>query len=143
LTVAAPAIALVGFAAGPIYVLGFTLLHENVDDDMRGRIFSALLVLVRFCMLLALAVAPLLSGLLDSLSDALWDGEISILGISIMVPGVRLTLWLASLTIVGAGLLASWSLRSGTGVVVHVEGDESGHDGPAIADAVGSADPEA
>ena len=32
-----------------------------------------------------------------------------------MVPGVRLTLWLASITIIGAGLLASWSLRAGSG----------------------------
>jgi dTMP kinase len=115
LSVVVPVIAVVGFAAGPIYVLGFTLLHENVDDELRGRIFSALLVLVRFCMLFALAVAPLVSEGLDTLSNRWWDGDIHILGLTVLAPGVRLTLWLSSVTIMGAGLLASWSLRAGSG----------------------------
>jgi len=120
LSVVVPGIAVVGFAAGPIYVLGFTLLHENVDDDLRGRIFSALLVLVRFCMLFALAVAPLVSEGLDTLSNRWWDGDINLFGLSVLVPGVRLTLWLSSLTIIGAGLLASWSLRAGSGAYLGI-----------------------
>lgn len=119
-------IGVVGFAAGPIYVLGFTLLHENVEDELRGRIFSALLVLVRFCLLFALAVAPLVAEGLDTLSNRWWDGDIELLGIAFEAPGVRLTLWLASITIIGAGLLASWSLRAGSGRYVGA----SGHGGP-------------
>lgn len=115
LSVVVPVIGVVGFAAGPIYVLGFTLLHENVEDELRGRIFSALLVLVRFCMLFALAVAPLVAEGLDTLSDRWWEGDIDLLGFSMLAPGVRLTLWLSSLTIMGAGLLALWSLRAGSG----------------------------
>lgn len=115
LSVVVPVVGVVGFAAGPIYVLGFTLLHENVDDALRGRVFSALLVLVRFCMLFALAVAPFISEGLDTLSARLWDRDIDLFGLSVMVPGVRLSLWLASFTIIGAGLLASWSLRAGSG----------------------------
>ena len=53
--------AILGVCAGSVYVLGFTLLHENVDDELRGRIFSALYTLVRFCVLLAFAVGPFLS----------------------------------------------------------------------------------
>ncbi len=121
LSVVVPMIGVVGFAAGPIYVLGFTLLHENVDDELRGRIFSALLVLVRFCMLFALAIAPLVSEGLDTLSNRWWDGDIEVFGLSILVPGVRLTLWLASTTIMGAGVLASWSLRAGTGAYLAAE----------------------
>ncbi len=116
LLIVVPLIGVVGFAAGPIYVLGFTLLHENVDDDLRGRVFSALLVLVRFCLLLALAVAPLVSDLLDGLSNRWWGREIEISGLAIAVPGVRLTLWLSSVIIIGAGVLALWSLRAGSGV---------------------------
>lgn len=115
LSVVVPVIGVVGFAAGPIYVLGFTLLHENVDDELRGRIFSALLVLVRFCMLFALAVAPLVSEGLDVLSNRWWEGDLHLFGLTVLAPGVRLTLWLASITIMGAGLLASWSLRAGSG----------------------------
>lgn len=121
LSVVVPVIGVVGFAAGPIYVLGFTLLHENVEDELRGRIFSALLVLVRFCMLFALAVAPLVSEGLDTLSNRWWDGDINLFGLTVLAPGVRLTLWLSALTIMGAGLLASWSLRAGSGVYL---GDE-------------------
>lgn len=113
LTIVVPVIAFLGFWAGPIYVLGFTLLHENVDDEMRGRIFAALLVLVRLCMLIALAVAPLLSELLDRIAHNAWGGEFELLGMTILTPGVRITMWLASLIIIGAGALASWSLRAG------------------------------
>ncbi len=113
LFVVVPAIIVVGFAAGPVYVLGFTLLHENVDDELRGRVFSALLVLVRFCVLVALALAPLLSELLGELSEALWDSTVDFAGVTVFVPGVRLTLWLSSLVVMLAGLLALWSLRAG------------------------------
>ena len=102
-----------GVLAGPIYVLGFTLLHTNVANEMRGRIFAALLVLVRLCLLIALAAAPLLSDLLDPLSERWWDGGITVLGGHLPVPGVRLTMWLAALIILAAGALATWSLRSG------------------------------
>jgi len=114
LFVVVPVVGVVGFAAGPVYVLGFTLLHENVDDELRGRVFSALLVLVRFCVLIALALAPLLSELLGSLSQSLWDSTIDVAGFEAFVPGVRLTLWLSSLVVMLAGLLALWSLRAGS-----------------------------
>jgi dTMP kinase len=102
----------VGVCAGSVYVLGFTLLHENVDDQLRGRIFSALYTLVRFCVLVAFAVGPFLSGLLDRFSTRVFEGEITVAGVSIAVPGVRLTLWLAGLIIVGAGFLAFASVRA-------------------------------
>ena len=64
----------------------------------------------------AFAVGPFLSGLLDRLSEDLVGGEITVAGVSIAVPGVRLTLWLAGLIIVGAGVLATVSLRSAAAV---------------------------
>ncbi len=106
-------VAILGMCAGAVYVLGFTLLHESVDDELRGRIFSALYILVRFCVLLAFAVGPLLSDLLDRLSRSLFDREISPLGMDIAIPGVRLTLWLAGVIIIGAAVLAVLSLRAG------------------------------
>ncbi|MEZ5168131.1 MAG: hypothetical protein R2695_17210 [Acidimicrobiales bacterium] len=73
----------------------FTLLHENVDDELRGRIFSALLVLVRFCMLMRWPSRPLVSEALDKVSQRWWDGDFDLFGLTVMAPGVRLTLWLA------------------------------------------------
>ncbi len=109
-----PLVVLLGALAGPSYVLGFTLLHENVDNEIRGRVFSALLVLVRLCVLVALAIGGVLADLLDGLSERWWDGFVSVLGVRVELPGVRLTMWLAGLIIVIAGVLASWSLRSFT-----------------------------
>jgi dTMP kinase len=109
-------VAILGVCAGSVYVLGFTLLHESVDDELRGRIFSALYTLVRFCVLIAFAVGPFLSELLDKLSENLAgeDRAVAIAGVTISVPGVRLTLWLAGLIIIGAGILAAVSVRAAT-----------------------------
>jgi len=113
---AAVFVAVMGMAVGPIYVLGFSMLHAEVDDDLRGRVFSALNTLVRFCVLLALVVGPLLAAALGGLADSLVGGEVGVGGRSIAVPGVRLTLWLAAVIIIGAGILATLTLRSGSRV---------------------------
>ena len=59
-----------GICTGAVYVLGFTILHETVEDDLRGRTFSALYTLVRFCLLLAFVLGPLLVGCAQPLLDA-------------------------------------------------------------------------
>jgi dTMP kinase len=101
-----------GICTGAVYVLGFTILHETVEDDLRGRTFSALYTLVRFCLLLAFVLGPLLSGVLNRFSMRVFDGSVEILTYTISLPGVRLTLWLAGAIIVLAGCLAISSLRS-------------------------------
>jgi hypothetical protein len=53
--------------------------------------------MVRLCVLLAFLIGPLLSEFLDG---------------TLSVPGVRLTLWLAGLVIIGAGVLAAVSFRA-------------------------------
>ena len=65
--------------------------------------------------LIALAIAPILSELLDGLSDSIWGREIVLGGLAIFVPGVRLTMWVSAIIIVMAGGLAMWSLRAGSG----------------------------
>jgi dTMP kinase len=105
-------VTLLGVFAGAIYVLGFTILQSNVEDEVRGRIFAVLNTLVRFCLLLAFAIAPFLSSLLDSISVRLVDRHVDVLGIGISVPGTRLTLWLGGLIILAAGVLAKVSMRA-------------------------------
>ena len=103
----------IGMCAGSVYVLGFTLLHENVADELRGRIFSTFYLLTRMCVLIALVVGPLLEETFDRLSKRFWERDINIFGYELFVPGVRLTLWLAALIMLAAGLIAIISLRSG------------------------------
>ena len=101
-----------GVFTGSVYVLGFTILHETVEDDLRGRTFSALYTLVRFCLLMAFALAPLLAGGLNRFSNRVFGGSVDVAGFTVSLPGVRLALWLAGAIIVAAGLLAIHSLRS-------------------------------
>jgi dTMP kinase len=85
-----------GVCAGAVYVVGFTLLQENVEDDLRGRIFATLYTLTRLCLLISLSLAPLAAGLLDDVSS---------------VPGVRVTLWIGASIILLAGVLALRTLQ--------------------------------
>ena len=101
-------VAVMGVCAGAVYVVGFTLLQENVADEIRGRVFATLYTLIRLCLVIALAVAPLLAAVLNGISP----GNVHVLGVTVRLPGVRLTLWLGSLIIVGAGLLAARALRT-------------------------------
>lgn len=104
-------VALLGVCAGGVYVLGYTILQTNVDDDMRGRIFATLNMLVRFCLLLAFAVAPFLASLLDGVSNDLFGGSLVVAGVRVAVPGVRLTLWLGGVILLAAGLVALVAMR--------------------------------
>lgn len=91
-----------GLCAGAVYVLGFTILQQNVDDALRGRTFATLYAMIRVCLLGAFTIAPLLSRLLGSLA----------LTVGLHVSGVRLALWMVGLIITGAGLLSLLSLRN-------------------------------
>jgi dTMP kinase len=108
---AATLVALMGLFAGTIYVLGFTLLHETVDDELRGRVFASLYTLIRLCLIVALAVGPALAVLLNGLSEEWFDKYITIGSVDIFIPGVRLTLWLAASIMILAGALAWVSIR--------------------------------
>jgi dTMP kinase len=111
LTPAMVFVAGMGVCAGSVYVVGFTILQETVSDELRGRIFATLYTLVRLCLLLSMAVAPLLAGVLTKASDRWFDGRVSLFGVDVALPGTRLTLWLGGLIIVGAGMLAVVALR--------------------------------
>ncbi|MCC5951044.1 MAG: MFS transporter [Acidimicrobiia bacterium] len=106
-------VAAMGAAAGPIYVLGFALLQSEVSDEVRGRVIASLNTLVRLCVLLSMVVGPYLSDVLDRVSMRLVGGSIEIAGFTLDLPGVRLTLWLAAVIIMVAGVVARRTLRRG------------------------------
>ena len=104
-------VAVLGICAGGVYVLGFTILQTNVEDELRGRVFATFYTVVRICLLSAFALAPLLSALLDRLSGDWFDRHVAIGSFEIDVPGVRITLWLGGVIILAAGGLAWVALR--------------------------------
>jgi dTMP kinase len=104
---------LIGICTGTVYVIGFTILQENVEDELRGRIFSSLNTLVRFCLLMAFVMAPILSSFLGHLSKTWFNSSVHVF-IDVALPGVRLTLWFAGLVIFAAGVIALVSLRQGS-----------------------------
>ncbi len=100
-----------GVCAGTVYVLGFTLLQEHATEDLRARVFAGLFTLVRSSVMMALLVGPALALFLNGLSDKFFDKDVNIFGFHIIIPGVRLTMWLAALIMVAAGLLTLTSMR--------------------------------
>jgi len=97
-----------GLCAGAVYIIGYTILQTNVEDELRGRTFATLYTMTRICLLAAFTLAPVLSRLLDSISDRLVQGRVDFAGITVHLPGVRLTLWLGGIIILLAG---TWSFR--------------------------------
>jgi dTMP kinase len=122
---------ILGICAGSVYVLGFTLLQENTEDELRGRIFSALYTLVRLCLLIAFAVGPFLAEALDALSESLFiNRTVEFFGGDLFLPGVRLTLWLSGILVLVAGVLTGLSLRAGRRRQQQAEGADEPTDAP-------------
>jgi dTMP kinase len=94
-------------------VVGYTLLQENVDDELRGRVFAGTYIIVRLSVLLSMAVGPFLVDVFDGISERVTghDRKLSI-GFDISVPGVRLTLWFAGLLMLAAAFLSARTLLS-------------------------------
>ena len=97
-----------GMCAGGVFVIGNTILQAEVDDALRGRIFAAFYALVRVALILPMLIGPLLSSGLNRLSVWLFgdDEGVVLFGVRIDLPGVRLTLWIGGVVILGASLLA-------------------------------------
>jgi len=93
-------IAVMGVGTGAAYVLGFSHLHEQVVDELRGRTFAALFSLMRIGLLLSMTVALPLSGLFDGV----FPGFLS--------EGKRVMLILGGATIFFGGLATLWRVRA-------------------------------
>lgn len=96
----------VGVCAGAIYILGLTMLHSNVDDELRGRIFSAFYMIVRFALLIGIASGAAIAAFLGYLSNQIVDGSVQVFESAYPLPGVRLALWLAALVMIVAWWVA-------------------------------------
>ncbi len=107
-----------GFSAGTTYVLAMTILHERVDDELRGRVFATFFTLVRTCVLLAMVAGPLVGGLLGQLLPDM----ISFLGATVELTDERLALLTGGVIVLLGGLIAALSLRAGQRARSEAEG---------------------
>lgn len=117
LTPAVFLVGLIGAAAGSAYVTGFTLLQENVSDELRGRTFATLYTVVRVCLLLSLTVGPFVASALGAIAQHTVDNRVEIGSLTISLPGVRLALWLGGAITIFAGMLAHRRMRRAHEVV--------------------------
>lgn len=97
---------LTGAAVGVVYILGFTIIQETATNDARGRVFAAFYSVSRVGVLLIVVAAPAITVLFDRVTELTADGSIGVFGYRLLIPGVRITFWLASLIIIGAGAYA-------------------------------------
>ncbi len=106
-------IAAVGGFAGTAYITGFTLLQENVADELRGRTFATLYTIVRLCLLVSLTISPLFADLFDWLTEIVLgpDRTATIGDFSYAIPGVRVALWGGGLVTLASGILARYLVR--------------------------------
>ena len=89
-----------GICAGVVYVMGWTILQDTVEDELRGRTFAALYTVIRLCLLISLTISPLWADMWDAVSSVIFtDRAIEIGGATYALPGVRIALW-------GGGLIA-------------------------------------
>jgi dTMP kinase len=90
---------ILGAAAGATLVMGYTLLHENVDDEIRGRVFASLTVLSRLGLFLSLAGFPLLAQGLPTLSFGRGPD-------AFVIGSVRLAMWVGAVILLMGGLFS-------------------------------------
>ena len=102
-------VAFLGLCAGATYVLAMTILHEMVDDELRGRVFATFFTLIRTCVLFAMVIAPLLGGALDRMLP----DTITFAGATVVLTDERLALMTGGVIVVIGGLIAAASLRAG------------------------------
>lgn len=55
---------LAGTAVGALSVSGYTFIQETVEDEMRGRVFSALEVILRISLMLSLALSGIVADII-------------------------------------------------------------------------------
>lgn len=101
----------VGFGAGTAYLAGTTLLGQEVADEVRGRTFAIVQSLVRVDLILSVAAAPFLVGVLR-------QRRVVFAGLDFTVDGTRILLAAAGLLAVAGGVAAYRHMDDRHGVPV-------------------------
>ncbi|HYT10287.1 MAG TPA: dTMP kinase, partial [Mycobacteriales bacterium] len=101
----------VGFGAGTAYLSAATLLGREVADEVRGRTFAFVQSLVRVDLILTLAAAPLLVGVLR-------QRHVDLGFVAFTVDGARILLAVAGLLAIVGGIVSYKQMDDRRGVPV-------------------------
>jgi dTMP kinase len=96
----------VGAFAGIAWIVGYTLLGLEVEDDKRGRTFATVQSLVRIDLLVVLALAPVVAGVIG-------PHKVGLARVYIRADGITLTLFFAGLVAVAVGLVSYRQMDDG------------------------------
>lgn len=133
LDAAIPIASALGFFGGAAYSTGYSLMHENTEDAMRGRTFSAAYTAIRIGTLVGLGVFPLIAGALEGRLGGV-EELVSFGSFQVELPGSRVTLMFAGVFAIFGGFLSMRAIkerwagtlpaRAGRGYFVVFEGGE-------------------
>jgi dTMP kinase len=104
----------VGAFAGVAWVVGYTLVGKHVADELRGRTFAFLYTLMRVVLLLVLAAAPVLAGLIG-------DHRVHLGNVGIRMDGVTLVLLNGGLLAMLLGALSYRQMDDRRGVSLYAD----------------------
>lgn len=119
---AVPVASMLGFFGGAAYSTGYALMHENTEDAVRGRTFSAAYTAIRIGTLVGLGLFPLTASAVGNHSIGAVD-----------LPGTRITLWFAGAFVLAGGVYSMKAIKErwgggrppgGDGFFVVFEGGE-------------------
>ncbi|HDH25975.1 MAG TPA: hypothetical protein ENH00_07270 [Actinobacteria bacterium] len=79
--------------------MGFTHLHEQVTDELRGRTFAALYTLTRTALLISITAAAFVAAILDGKLPGIFSS------------GIRSALVLGGVVVAFAGAITLWNMR--------------------------------
>lgn len=99
LFVAIGAVVLVGGCAGVAFLTGLTIIGAQVADEVRGRVNAFVQSIVRLTLLGALAVVPVMVGLVQART-------VQVLGLAFPVDGTRVVMFAGGLLAAAVGLVA-------------------------------------
>jgi len=101
---------IVGAFAGIAWVTGYTMLGAEVSDELRGRTFAFVHSLVRVALLMVLAAAPLIAGVIGRHTFHPTSS------VTVSYNGAAITMFLAGLGAAGVGALALRQMDDRRGV---------------------------
>src|SRR5699024_8923327 len=104
-----------GFSAGVAWISGYTILGLEVADNVRGRTFAFVQSLVRLCLALVLAAAPLVAGLIGTHRLVLTED------ITLSYSGTQITFVLAAAAAIVFGVVAFRHMNDRPGVSLFAE----------------------